>query len=1803
MNNDFRAIIQIAYDMAKGNKQLQADIKKIQEQYKIKFKAELDDKSALNSIKQMEKYQDSFNKKNLNGIDLEIKKREEQSRLFSSQIKSQMQERVSAENKIQAELKQTAKEQQNAFNLDIGKSTLDNRISSYLKNNSKLSVELKNRLVNIQSQLKSVDKVGLDRLKKEFRETTSAANALGRTGDTIFARLKKNSAQFLNYLGSATLIMGSIRTFQNIVEEIKNIDSAMVNLKKVTDETNTTYEKFLTNTAQKAKELGASISDLVNATADFARLGYNLPDSAKLGEVATLYKNVGDGIDIGGATSSIISTLKAFNIEAENSISIVDKFNEVGNNFAISSVGIGEALQRSASALASANNTLDESIALITAGNNVVQDPNMVGTALKTVSLRLRSTATEIENLGEDAEGAVENVSDLRDLLLALTNQKVDIQLDEDTYKSTYQIMLEMSKVWDSMTDMSQASALESMFGKRQANIGASILQNMSEAEDVLKTSIESTGSALREQEKYQEGIQYSLDRLKASTQELSMTTLDSSIIKAFVDLANGAVNATTAIGGLVPVITTLGIAFGVHKFLLPILVKEMSALLLAETGVTATTMSQIVAQTGLNGAVALGTTAIRANTTALLTWMATNPIGQVLALGTAVTGLVLAYNKYNTTMERLTEASNLAISNFNSLKDAADSNANKVENLASKYESLSKGVNNLGENISLTTDEYSEYNNIVNEIADMFPELITGYTNQGDAILSLKGNVESLRDAYKEAQLEAYNLLIANGENADGDDIISQYKELFRDESSLEKTSSYFGHTSTSDAIDALNKLLNATTGSVDDFKNLYNELYAIYGDDFDKISNAIDTSDWAKWTEDDLRNMVHIIKSNIQTLQSDINSSLSNVRTLANAYLMTNEDYDNLDEQSKTAVSLIVNSINEGIASGFDSKVDVGAYVSKLISSVNNNQEVKDALTNLFTVDFSKMSLDEAKSEIDRYIGILSDILGEDKNELKIRLGFDNVKVDEISDSISDSISRIKPDAFDTLNKSLDDLDKKSKDTVSSVKELNQILYDQSQGTKLTSEQAYKLITQYPQLASALEKTTDGYVINEEAIEDVRLALIEQEKTNAQAQLNMTKDTLDAVKDRVKAYGIELEAITNIQSAMSEQGNLPWQKIFGTMDGVSFNDETMRVTNPMGSFIAQSKEQYDKMKQSYQEQKLIYDTVGKMGNLRERINGLQNDLLSDKGFGVNEGKGGSGKEDTKDPIKDAFDLGTKDKKGNWITGKNDLDHQLAMEEITQKQYLDGVEKINKATYGKNKKTHLENYRQYLEEVKKGRDQIAKKLAENKIKSKFNDLEYEHEMGLKTDDKYWKIKLKYAEKYYKKNGEIIDEYLDEYRSIQSGYYKWTQQQAEETAKKQEKIAENLKDKYTDLIGDIADEIKKEKDDVLDSLDESHKRTIKNLEEQKDNYKEIVETQLELLDAKKKQNDYEKSITKQTKEISKIESRKAELEKAAKSGDRTAIAELAKLDEDLAKKKEDLSDEQSDHEYDLQKESLNNALDLNDKLMDARIDAENTRFETQKSNIERLYDEEIKLINNAAQHTKDEFGRALDEIAIQLASNGVTQSSDYLGVVKKSQSSIAGSEIDTSTANRSAILSILSNGNGKDYKEEASALASYTRDNYGNPIFKKQAVDVAKLLGVSGINSVGDLTGNDENKNKILEALRKAKFSKGGYVDARSVGEDGFALVKHGEPILTVEQGKLFKELIKNVKPLNNLVKLTTPNLSNITNNNNSSPIINVNLPPSTNIDNNAINNYRKLIPELTNAISEELLGTSRQFK
>lgn len=285
----------------------------------------------------------------------------------------------------------------------------------------------------------------------------------------------------------------------------------------------------------------------------FARLGYGIDEASNLADTAIIYKNIGDGIsDITEASESIISTMQAFKIETADAMSIVDKFNEVGNKYAISSAGIGEAMQRSAAAMASANNTIEETIALITAANTVVQNPESVGTALKTVSMYLRAAKTEAEAAGESTDGMANSVSELRQDILDLTGQKVDIQIDDNSFKSTYQILKELSAVWKDLTDVSQANLLEMIGGKRNSNVLSALLNDFSVAEAALQTASNAAGSALEENEKHLASIEGHISKFQAAFQSLSNTVVNSTLTELIIDIGTGIVTVVDAIAQFV---------------------------------------------------------------------------------------------------------------------------------------------------------------------------------------------------------------------------------------------------------------------------------------------------------------------------------------------------------------------------------------------------------------------------------------------------------------------------------------------------------------------------------------------------------------------------------------------------------------------------------------------------------------------------------------------------------------------------------------------------------------------------------------------------------------------------------------------------------------------------------------------------------------------------------------------------------------------------------------------------------------------------------------------------------------------------------------------------------------------------------------------------------------------------------------------------------------------------------------------------------------------------------------------------
>lgn len=667
------------------------------------------------------------------------------------------------------------------------------RVRSFMENNprgARIYGDSLNAILSELSQGTDLPKERFAEMQKTFTQVSSSLEEAGLAGKGFFDRLREGYEKFGGWSIVTKSLTSAYQAITKMVTAVKSLDAAMTELKKVTDLTSSAYDSFLKKAGNTAKSIGATVSDTVNATADFARLGFNLEDASMLAESALTYKNIGDGIeDVSEASESLISTIKAFGLEAEDATHIVNSFNEVGNNFAITSSGIGDALQRSASALAAAGNTMEESIGMITAMNSVIQNPESVGTAIKTLTMYLRAAKTEAEEAGIATDGMAGSVSELRAELLSLTGGKLDIMIDEENFKSTFQIMKELSLLWDDLSDISKSNILNQIAGKRNANAVTALITNFEDAEKAAVAAAESTGSAFNENQKYLDSIAGKISQMQAQFEVMSNSVLDSELFKFFVDLANSILSVVTALSELKllwPAIAGTVVLFkglsnitnlnettkkldemikngkewsDIATSLAPSITKLTSAqkkqlittLMSSDAfkSLTDEEKKDVLVKLGLAKATDSATASNMGFAASLKAiWIATPMWMKVAtAIVSAISVIAFGSKLVRDYRQNLVDTANEIKDAFTEADESYQNNINSLNGLKERFYELSKGIGAQGENVSLTADEYEEYYSIVDQIASISPKIVQGYNDEGHAILNY---TTAINDAIK---------------------------------------------------------------------------------------------------------------------------------------------------------------------------------------------------------------------------------------------------------------------------------------------------------------------------------------------------------------------------------------------------------------------------------------------------------------------------------------------------------------------------------------------------------------------------------------------------------------------------------------------------------------------------------------------------------------------------------------------------------------------------------------------------------------------------------------------------------------------------------------------------------------------------------------------------------------------------------------------------------------------------------------------------------------------------------------------
>lgn len=602
----------------------------------------------------MQKQKDAFNKSNLNAIDMEIQKREEEAKAFSNSLKAQMESQQQAESQMsklestlskyqakkdsydatiarlkdggwtsdeylknvqavkdavkkyedllsdikakggiaseedvqklkeyEGEIKKTISTVTNmsasekGYNFVSGQKELD-KIHKLLEENSRMSSEAKNKIKAYYAEIESGNpSMSLDRIHGEIMKIYNAEVEAGRAGKSMWSIIKSSglhqiAAQMAGMFGVYDVINLGKQAFSTV----KELDYALVDLKKTTAMNSSELEQFYYDSNDVAKQMGVTTKEIIDQASSWSRLGYNSKQAAtEMAKLSSQFALISPGMDTTTSQEGLVSIMKAWNIGYQDVKSqIMDDINALGNAMAEDNQDIVEGMERSAAALAAVGTSTKDAFALFSGIQEVLQNSEKSGTSLRSVALRLRSFD---ETTGEYSEDLANITGELADLTKTAEHaQGVSVFKPGSTteFKSLVDYFREIADIWDEMSQKQQNDFLLKAFGRTQAQAGAALIQNFKGVEKALDVMDNAAGSSDKEMETAKQSITYKLNELK---QTWVGTVQDIANRDDLGKIVDGLIDLSSAIGfvidklGLVGTVGLFGGAgTGIFKFI-----------------------------------------------------------------------------------------------------------------------------------------------------------------------------------------------------------------------------------------------------------------------------------------------------------------------------------------------------------------------------------------------------------------------------------------------------------------------------------------------------------------------------------------------------------------------------------------------------------------------------------------------------------------------------------------------------------------------------------------------------------------------------------------------------------------------------------------------------------------------------------------------------------------------------------------------------------------------------------------------------------------------------------------------------------------------------------------------------------------------------------------------------------------------------------------------------------------------------------------------------------------------------------
>jgi TP901 family phage tail tape measure protein len=1344
-----------------------------------------------------------------------------------------------------------------------------------------LSASLGNvKFAGFKNNLRDIEN-GLKGITAQASTATSHSLKFGEAFKTAFTK-------FPIWIIAANAFYAPLRFMQDSIKTIVLVDSQMTQLIRVMNQ-DTNFNKMLSKSINLANQLGQSVTAVNEAMISFARMGFDENQVVELAKSAVLAQNISE-MSSTEATNALTAAMTVFNITAEDSIGIIDRINEIDNNFAVTSQNLAIALTKAGSSAktfgVSMESLLGNSTAIMAATR---ESGAIVGNSLKTIYSRITTMSASkdiLESVGisiHDMGGNVRSVTD---------------------------ILGELAGKFQSLSSEQQQNIGVTVAGRFQLNRFLALMSNWQMSLDATETALHSQGSALTENSKYMDSLAARIARMKSSWQELSIVMGEATITDTLV----GLIGLATALGhsfawlvgkvGLFPPVTTAAtIALYLLSSAFRGLTLSIATSIAGLFGIVPATVAATTGVVGLTGAVrTLG-----------ITWrgfLASTGVG--LAIGIGLEVLVSLFGS-------ATKASDDFEGSLSTLSDTV-AQVSRLAELQKEYSSLAK-------NVDLTTQEKIKLSQIESELQTKYGVALNALDSEHSAYLqnnnAIKQRIDLLKEEIK-TEREKASLDYRKQESKVDADIAKGKKEADDAKKSYE----------------SLNYEYNQFKNNVANGGTVEKRLSESVGSYLPKI----DASKSDEITKSSLKYLKETFAKDIDLARKNWESkSLEFQKAVNVAQLGLKSEFSNYVDEIK--------------AQGVEIKSTTGLLFDALASvAAGNNLKFSDSQIASFFKLFNSSNIQSVEDAASLFKKLppdlqLTGVELTDLNNALMKMAFGTV-TDDMS-GMTDGLS----DMGDEVS-GLGDL---IKDSANEIKTINQAISDVTEGQSLNGEAVADLIVQYPELAKHIIKTADGWIIEKDALEEVRKAKVQKAIDDLENEKKSSMAAIDNSVARITAYQTELLAIQELANAKSELKTGLSDVVSDLYKPVEFNNNTFDpFGNPSDIFNKKNtvtdNGKSDIQKKIEQEEARLKSSSEKMKTYSEQIEALKK-VLSDPNYGVSKDKSKS----TKDPQEEAY------KKELAL-----LEFNADYFDYTTQQKIDGYNKL--ASHHKEFLARSLSDEQDLASKLKDLDQqrMKDKLStQEKMYAKFQDqitaserkqigLDETNPKYLKEQEKQIEIKQKWQDLLHKANlslqkeqstlkktdpmfatlSEQIKKNSDTWWSLQESIIGTTKSLQDFKKDEMTKNLEIIRDKEIEYI-----------DSVASAEDKRHEDYMDNKDAEMDKFQEAIDLVRKSMDRSNSEEDFNKDLSKLQTEESKIRQNISTI-----SMDNSLEGQYKKeeLEKELADKLTEIEQLRTDRSRELRSDNLDDMQDAKSKEIDAAKKSEDAQYKFNKDKLDGM---------------------------------------------------------------------------------------------------------------------------------------------------------------------------------------------------------------------------------------------------------